>query len=138
MTPLIDFSYDRKSLYLQPKRFKVLRVYRKLVWLAVVRAGDPESKEAVARRMRLTRMALGLTQAEICRQTGIEQQVWNNSESADRPHRTGTNRLSVEAAVKLYRTYQKHIDFNWIYLGDKSGLSAEMATRIAKIERQLE
>jgi hypothetical protein len=45
---------------------------------AMARHANPESIEAAADRLKITRIALGLSQAEICRQTGITVQAWNN------------------------------------------------------------
>ena len=84
----------------------------------------PESTENVAKRMRLTRMALRLSQSEIARQIGIQQQVWNNAE-------TGDNRLSINAAVKLYRTFQ--IDLMWTYFGEKGNLTSDFVKKIEAV-----
>jgi transcriptional regulator with XRE-family HTH domain len=63
---------------------------------------------AVARRLREIRQALGWSQSQLCRHTGIKPQVWNNAE-------TGDNLLSVANAIKLYEKTGVHL--HWIYCG---------------------
>lgn len=69
---------------------------------------EPTSVEDVAERLRTTREAMGWTQAELCRRTGISLQTWNNAE-------TGDNRISVDQAIKLCRSTGVSLD--WIYRG---------------------
>lgn len=86
---------------------------------------DPESVEACGDRLRYTRMALGLTQAEICRQTKIHVSAWNNAE-------TGDNRLKYDNALKLCRRYGLTLD--WLMRGDIRQVPAELTKKIAEIE----
>ncbi len=88
---------------------------------------DPESVEECARRLRATREALELSQAEICRQTKIRPQAWNNAE-------TGDNRLTVPNALALCRRYGLTTD--WLYRGDARQLPAELAHKIALYEAE--
>ena len=81
----------------------------------------PHHVRNVANRVRLTRAALELSQAEICRQTGITTSAWNNSE-------TGDNRLSVNDTYKLRQVFK--ITSDWIYFGDKSGLPYALVKKI--------
>ena len=62
----------------------------------------------VSRRLRQAREALGLSQSELCRLTGINPQVWNNAE-------TGDNMLSVTNAIRLYEKTGVHL--HWIFYG---------------------
>lgn len=66
------------------------------------------SLAAVSRRLRQLRQALGFSQSELCRLTGINPQVWNNAE-------TGDNMLSVVNAIRLYEKTSVHL--HWIYCG---------------------
>lgn len=62
----------------------------------------------VSRRLRQAREALGLSQAELCRLTGINPQIWNNAE-------TGDNMLSVTNAIRVYEKTGIHL--HWIFYG---------------------
>lgn len=94
---------------------------------AMARDPNPESVEACGRRLEATRIALGLSQAEICRQTGITPQAWNNAE-------TGDNRLAIENAYKICRRYGLTTD--WLYRGDIRQIPAELAKKIAQAEAE--
>lgn len=83
-----------------------------------------EGIDDVAERLRITREALGLTQAEICRRTGISTNAWNNNER-------GANMMSLPQAKKL-RAIGASLD--WIYFGDLDSVSHDLAT---KIQQQL-
>ena len=78
---------------------------------------EPTSVEDVAARLRLTREAMGWSQAELCRRCGISTQTWNNAETAD-------NRISVDEAIKLCRTTGVTLD--WIYRGSRVLLPASV------------
>lgn len=82
--------------------------------------------EAIARRLRLTRLSSRLTQAAFSRHVGINSQAWNNYETADR-------RISLEAALRVCVATGATLD--WIYRGITSGLPLSLATTIAEIER---
>ena len=86
---------------------------------------DPESVAACAERLRITREALKLSQAEICRQTKIHASAWNNAE-------TGDNRLVYDNALKLCRRYGLTLD--WLMRGDIRQIPAELAKKIAEVE----
>src|SRR5690348_15380276 len=84
----------------------------------------PESTEMVAERLTLLREALELSQAEICRRTGIGTSQWNNAETAD-------NRLSVDNAAKLRQTFG--IGHDYTFAGDFRALPEELATKIGRL-----
>jgi transcriptional regulator with XRE-family HTH domain len=63
---------------------------------------------AVSRRLRQVREALGLSQSQLCRMTGINPQVWNNAE-------TGDNMISVINAIRLYEKTGVHL--HWVFYG---------------------
>src|SRR4051794_2454235 len=92
---------------------------------AMARMVNPESIEATGNRLRVTREALGLSQAEICRQTGIRPAAWNNAE-------TGDNRLKIENVLILCRRYGLTTD--WLLRGDIRGIPGEFAKKIAEVE----
>jgi len=91
-----------------------------------------DSVQAIARRLRLIRIGHGnaqglkreMSQAEICRLTGIETSAWNNAE-------TGDNRLGMENAIRLRQKTGATLDY--IFLGDTSALPHTLAVEIAKL-----
>jgi transcriptional regulator with XRE-family HTH domain len=88
---------------------------------------DPESVEAAADRLRITRLALGLSQAEIARQTGMSPATWNNAE-------TGDNRMKIDNLLKVCRRYGFGTD--WFLRGDIRLVTTEYAKRIAELEAE--
>lgn len=82
-----------------------------------------ESHEAISERLRLTREALGLSQVELCRRTGISTTTWNNYEK-------GINRISLDEAFKLKRRLSVSLD--WIYFGDEAMLPARVIDGIRR------
>lgn len=86
---------------------------------------EPTSVEEVAARLRLTREALGLSQAALCRITRIPTNTWNNAETAD-------NRLGLDEAFKLCRVTGVSLD--WIYRGSRALLPAKILEEIARRE----
>lgn len=66
------------------------------------------SNEAIAERLIRTREALGLSQAQWCRLTGIAPQAWNNYEQ-------GLNRISIDQAIKVCQA--TGVTTDWIYRG---------------------
>ena len=87
---------------------------------------EPTSVGEVAARLKLTREALGLSQAALCRRTGIATNVWNNAE-------TGDNRISVDEAVKLCRVTGVSLD--WIYRGSRVNLPEKILEFLANFDR---
>lgn len=87
----------------------------------LIRGNDPHSLAAVAERMKLTRLALGLSQAAIGRLAGIEPQAWNNNERA-------RGRISLDQAIKL--CIATGVSLDWIYRGEMRGLPHELAVKI--------
>ena len=102
----------------------------------------PDNHLEVAQRLRLTRQALGLSQAELCRRTGIGRQAavllwnrltgigpaaWNNAE-------TGDNRMGVDNAMELCRATGVTLD--WIFMGHRGGLPQKLAVDIEKLMKK--
>lgn len=75
----------------------------------------------IAERLRLTRIALGLTQASIGRLAGISYQAWNNYEKARK-------RISIDQALLLCRSTGLTLD--WIYQGDIRSLPHDFVLRL--------
>ncbi|MBB4042037.1 DNA-binding XRE family transcriptional regulator [Microvirga flocculans] len=84
----------------------------------------PDSKEAIAERLTLTREAMGMKQADFCRLVGITPQAWNNYEEA-------VNRISIDAALKVVQA--TGISLDWIYRGYEALLPQHIAQEIRRI-----
>jgi transcriptional regulator with XRE-family HTH domain len=81
---------------------------------------------SIARRIILTRRALGWSQAEICRRTGLTTQAWNNYERA-------LGRPDIDPAIAIVRATGVSLD--WIYLGVEATLPAMVLDGIRRIEQ---
>lgn len=88
---------------------------------------DGPSKEAVGRRLRLTRDVFGLGQSDFCRRAGIPQNAYSQFE-------TGRRMLTLDGALRLVDAY--HLTLDWIYLGDPSGLKLSLGDSITALKRQ--
>lgn len=84
--------------------------------------GDPRdrTRAAIAARLRQTRLALGLSQAALCRKCGIAANTYNQWEKGQRPQ--------LDEAIKLVDGLDLTLD--WIYLGDPGRLPYEVAQAI--------
>ena len=67
---------------------------------------DTRTLPALAHRMKLLRLATGLSATEFARENGMGRPMWHNIE-------TGFSRIGVDAAMKLCDKY--HITLDWIY-----------------------
>ena len=65
------------------------------------------------RRLLRTREALELSQAEFCRQIGVERNLYN-------PFEKGRRRITIDVAMKIRDRYG--ITLDWIYAGDPHAL----------------
>lgn len=86
-----------------------------------------ESKEAIAERLTLTRVALGYEQqATFCAalDDGMTPQRWNNYES-------GRDRLTLNVALLICRRF--HVTLDWLYRGDPSGLPLRLVNAIEEL-----
>jgi transcriptional regulator with XRE-family HTH domain len=79
----------------------------------------------VAERLRITRKALNLTQAELSRLTGISTSAWNNAE-------TGDARIGIDNAINLCDATGVTLD--WIFRGVRSGLPLSINQAIGRHE----
>jgi transcriptional regulator with XRE-family HTH domain len=84
------------------------------------------NRDSVAYRLRITRLASGMTQAQFCRLTGIGQQAWNNYESGYRP-------LTIQPALRLCNALGVTLD--WLYRGISAGLPFRLAADIQRVDR---
>lgn len=85
------------------------------------RPSDGTDQSAIAERLRLTRLALGLNQAEFAARAAIAGNTYNQYE-------TGSYRVSLNNAMRLAKTY--HLTLDWIYFGDNSGLPYKLGEAI--------
>src|SRR5262245_65016276 len=87
----------------------------------------PDNPYEIGDRLRLTRQALGLSQAELCRRTGISPAAWNNAE-------TGDNRIGIDNAMSLCKATGATLD--WIFMGHRGGLPQKLAVDIERLMRR--
>jgi transcriptional regulator with XRE-family HTH domain len=92
---------------------------------------DPEDSGRLAvdigRRLRLTRVALGIeNQVDFGREAGLSQPQYNYFETGSRP-------LTLQAALKLCDRYNLTLD--WLYRGDPSGLPYKLAKDISNVRK---
>jgi transcriptional regulator with XRE-family HTH domain len=89
----------------------------------------PESTAEIGRRLRWTRIALELNQAEMARSLSSDPnfaQIWNNWER-------GRDRPGLDNALLL--AHQHQVSLDWIYLGDDGNLPAKLARKIEEVRR---
>jgi transcriptional regulator with XRE-family HTH domain len=90
----------------------------------------PDGLDAIAKRLRLLREALGLTQQAMSDVTGVGRTSITNYETA-------TRRPDVDEAIKISAATGVPID--WIYTGNLAGfLPAHIAASIRAIEDRQE
>lgn len=87
---------------------------------------SPTSVAAIARRLKFTRLALGLSQAELCSQAGIARNTYNQWER-------GLGRPELDKGIALCETFGLTLD--WIYRGIIGGLPHGVAVSIRQAER---
>jgi transcriptional regulator with XRE-family HTH domain len=98
-------------------------------WSDPVQMVEPTTTGEVADRLRLTREALRLKQAALCRITGISTSAWNNAE-------TGDARIGLDNAILLCQATGVTLD--WVFRGIRAGLPHPIAERISELERAAE
>ena len=89
-----------------------------------------ESKEEIAKRLKITRVALRFdTQAAFAAKLGenVTPQRWNNYES-------GRDRLTLNLALAICRKFPG-VTLDWLYRGDKSTLRRNFLSDIEAAER---
>ena len=96
-----------------------------------------DNRNAIAKRLRLTRIAYGrvqgrdkdISQTDFCDLVGLPLRLWNNGERA-------SSRLGLDSAIQVAERIGVGLD--WIYLGCKDGLPFKLAIEISKLEKELE
>jgi transcriptional regulator with XRE-family HTH domain len=85
--------------------------------------------EQIAKRLRLTREALGYTQAIMCKLIGsaTNGQAWENYES-------GRRKISLDHALRLCDNCG--LSLEWIYRGNYQSLTVELRDKIIQQERE--
>lgn len=91
---------------------------------------SPESTQAVAERLRLTRESFHMKKAVWCRFVGISPAAWNNVEGSK--HAPALNRISLDHALLVCRA--TGVGLNWIYRGNREDMPIKVAMEIAKLE----
>lgn len=87
--------------------------------------GMSRSLKDVADRLEMTREALDITAAELCRRTGIRPNQWSQFVNP-----RSKRRITIDAAYKLRDEFGVTLD--WVYDADPSGLPARLAQNIKK------
>ena len=78
---------------------------------------------AIARRLTITREALGLSAAELCRQINCKPNRWSQYEAGER-------KITIEIANRLCDLYAVTLD--WIYRGNAAMLPAALHAKMRK------
>jgi transcriptional regulator with XRE-family HTH domain len=84
-----------------------------------------QTAKEIGKRLRLTREAMGLTQAAFCRKAGLSPSGYNQFEK-------GGTRPRIDSALALRDAHGLSLD--WIYLGDRGGLSPHLMKAIKALE----
>jgi len=85
---------------------------------------DMRTVDAVARRLRVLRKALGLQQAQIADRADIKRNAYNQYDKGGRA-------LTLAPALKLCETFGVTLD--WLFRGDLTGLPHGLAVDITRI-----
>jgi DNA-binding XRE family transcriptional regulator len=100
------------------------------VLVLLTKMPDVESKEAIAARLKVMRLALGFeTQAALAKAvgSGITQQRWNNYES-------GRHRLALNVALVICHKFPQ-VTLDWLYRAEKGTLRRFFSAEIDEAER---
>ena len=87
----------------------------------------PTSKEAMCKRLELTRNALKLAPGVFATQAGIPKNTYSQYE-------TGVRMPRIDFALRLCERYELTLD--WIYRGDPSGLKYNLADQIIRLRHK--
>lgn len=82
--------------------------------------------DKIGERLRLTREALGLSQAQFARKAEVSSSAYNQYER-------GRMRPAIDQAIKIRDAHKLTLD--WIFLGDNSGLKASLADAIKALRQ---
>lgn len=89
-------------------------------------ATGERSMKAIGERLRVTREALGLSQAHFAKAAKVSASAYNQYER-------GRMRPAIDQAIRLCEGHKLTLD--WIYRGDNSGLQAPLQTAIKAIRQ---
>jgi transcriptional regulator with XRE-family HTH domain len=81
----------------------------------------PESNKSLANRLKITREALGVKPAEVCKRIKVGPNAWSMYESGER-------RITLQVAIKFANEYGLTLD--WIYRADPSRLPYEVRIKL--------
>jgi len=81
----------------------------------------PESNKSLANRLKITREALGVKPAEVCKRIKVGANAWSMYESGER-------RITLQVAIKFCSEYGLTLD--WIYRADPSRLPHEVRMKL--------
>lgn len=84
-----------------------------------------KSLKDIASRLEMTRDALEINAAELCRRTGIKPNQWSQFINPAKKRR-----ITIDAALRLCEEFGLTLD--WIYRGDPSGLPDRLVRKIRK------
>ena len=91
---------------------------------------DSVSKEAIAERLEIARIALEYeTQQAFAATMGISPSKWNNYVAA-------RDRIPLNVALDLCKRHRLSLD--WIYRGDQTALPLALARRIDEVSARIE
>jgi plasmid maintenance system antidote protein VapI len=91
---------------------------------------DSESKEAIAERLEIARIALEYdTQYAFAASIGVSPSKWNNYVAA-------RDRISLNIAIELCKRHRLSLD--WIYRADPTSLPLWLARRIEEVSARIE
>lgn len=84
-----------------------------------------ETLDIIARRLELTRLALGFeSQIDFCKAIRVQKNVYN-------PFEKGKRRISLAVAMKIRRRFG--ISLDWIYCGDPGTLPTNVYRKIESL-----
>ena len=96
--------------------------------LGMMTSGDM-SLAKISERLRVTREALGYSQASYCRKVGLSKPAYNQNEK-------GKTRPSLDNALRICHAFSDHrITLEWIFRGDGSGLNPALHEAIKAIRQ---
>lgn len=83
-----------------------------------------ESSKSLANRLKITREALELTAAELCKIIKVKPNRWSQYEGGER-------RITLEVASKLCDEFGLTLD--WIYRANPAGLPSSLRLKIRQV-----
>lgn len=81
----------------------------------------PESNKSLAHRLKITREALNVKPAEVCKRIKVGANAWSMYESGER-------RITIPVAIKFCDEFGLTLD--WIYRADPSRLPYEIRIKL--------